>query len=317
MVYEQGVLNGARSVWTVSLLQAGAGNIGAALETERAIQATKPSHVLFVGVGGGIKDADLGDVVAADRVYHYESGKEEEEFKARPHGFTTSYRMLYRARALATSGDWTQRIHLPDGAASLAPTAYVGAIAAGEKVVASTKAETFRRIRTLYNDALAVEMEGYGFLHALHAHQELYGLVIRGISDHIDQKSRSDAAGWQEIASAAAAAFAVSVLLDLNVEVEPQERAVERDVWDEVRRLVCELYPAGPDQNQLWDRAGGSLATLNLRQNGSSAWYAALRLLRQGGGGPSITLASLVNEIASDFPNNATVRRLRERLGAG
>ena len=219
-IYERGQFAGNEAVWDVGIVEIGAGNLGAALEAERAIAHFQPDVILFVGVAGGIKDVALGDVVASTKVYGYESGKAEQRFKPRPEIGLSAYSLEQRARAEARKGDWLKRLPaVPEPI----PRVFVAPIAAGEKVIASTQSEVSEFLRENYGDAIAVEMEGFGFLEAARANQQVSAMVIRGISDLIDGKSAVDKVGYQEIASRHASAFAFEVLA--KREIVPQDVA--------------------------------------------------------------------------------------------
>lgn len=213
-VYEEGTFDANSRQWRVAIVEIGAGNTGAAAETERAVNFFNPQVILFVGIAGGIKDVDLGDVVAATKVYEYAAGKSKIDFEPRPHLFRSTHRMEQRARADARKAAWLQRI---PNAPKRQPKVVVNAIAAGEQVVADTRSATYCFIRSNYGDAVAVEMEGFGFLHTAHINQQVDALVVRGISDMINSKSEADASGSQEIAAAHASAFAFEVLANLSV----------------------------------------------------------------------------------------------------
>jgi tetratricopeptide (TPR) repeat protein/nucleoside phosphorylase len=212
-IFEVGTFNdGARS-WTVAVAQVGAGNVSAGIETERAIARFAPDVAILVGVAGGLKDLRLGDVVAASRVYGYESGRAAKQFLPRPEVGRSTHQLVQRARAVARDINWFRRIDVMVGGP---PQALIAPIAAGEKVVADTTAKTYQFLRANYSDAVAVEMEGRGFLEATYANGDLPAIIVRGVSDLIDEKGKSDAAGFQAVAARNAAAFAFEVLATLD-----------------------------------------------------------------------------------------------------
>ena len=210
-VHPQGTVYevGRFAAWRVAVTEIGPGNANAALETERALSHFSPQVALFIGVAGGIKDVTLGDVVVATKVYGYEYGKAEERFLPRPEVGRTSHFFEQRARVEARKRRWTER--LPPGSASV-PRVFVQPIAAGAKVIASMKSETWKFLRSQYGDAVAVEMEGHGFLRGAFAHSGVQVAVVRGISDLIEGKAEADLSGSQEQASRNASAFAVEML---------------------------------------------------------------------------------------------------------
>lgn len=213
-VYEVGFFSSQGVTWRVVIADVGIGNQGSAFEAERAIARFKPAVILLVGVAGGIKDVALGDVVAVSDVFGYESGKDELVFKPRPSVKNSSHNMVQRAKAVARSDEWKRRIIEPvDG---YAPQAFVGPIAAGEKVIASSESAVFKFLREGYSNALAVEMEGCGFLQATHANPSVSSLIVRGISDLIDNKSDVEDDLRQKAASRHASAFAFEVLSKLD-----------------------------------------------------------------------------------------------------
>ncbi len=72
-IYHRGTFAGNSRIWRIAVAEIGMGGTGAASETERAINYFHPEITFFVGIAGGLKDVQIGDVVAATKVYGYES----------------------------------------------------------------------------------------------------------------------------------------------------------------------------------------------------------------------------------------------------
>ncbi len=215
-IYEKGIFKGEYHDWEIGIAEVGAGNNTCALQTERAINFFNPEVILFVGIAGGIKDLNLGDVVAAEKAYGYESGKVSKSgFLTRPVAGMSSFEIFERAKADSKKQEW--KLRLPKFYRRKKLKVITKPIAAGEKVVAKKRSEVYKLIYGSYNDTVAVEMEGSGFYSACHANGNLQFLIVRGISDLLSNKSEADAKGYQEIAARNASAFAFEVLSKFKI----------------------------------------------------------------------------------------------------
>lgn len=316
-------LTGKFLSWEVCTAQAAPGNSSAALETERAMRHFDPDLAVFIGIAGGVKDVKLGDVVAATKVYGYEGGADREHFQPRPEAFLSSYPLVQEAKIVARGPDWRNRIH--GASPAPVPGVFVGPVAAGAKVIKSSRGAVAALLRESYGDTLAVEMEGEGFMRAAYTNQ-VDSIVIRGISDLLDGKAEADKSGSQEVASDHASAFAFELLARLGHEsvisvatrsgllrdwaVENQDAA---DFWTRLRELAPRLYPRGPDDGSVWVDAGGDLSSLDLSGNGRAQWSRAIRLLQNGGGG-GISPSSLVAQMLRTFGKNYELQFLHALL---
>jgi nucleoside phosphorylase len=197
--------------WKIAVAECGPGNVRAASIAERAIDRFSPEVACFVGIAGGVKDVVIGDIVVATKVYGYESGKAGKNgFQPRPEISLPAHAFEQRARAIRLKDEWKAR--LDPGLKHDDAKIYVGAIAAGEKVVGSARSKTAQYLRATYGDTLAVEMEGRGFLDGVHINHPVQGCVVRGISDLLDNKEETDTLGSQLIGADAASAATFEML---------------------------------------------------------------------------------------------------------
>ncbi len=285
-------------------------NINAALETERALQHYKPTHAFYVGVAGGLKDVKVGDIVIGSDVIGYERGKAEEGiFKPRPQFGASSYDLERLANSFSISGSW-ETISTSLVETQFAPkiTVLSGTIASGEKVDASYKSELHKHIKVNASHALAIEMEGLGFLTVCMTRPLVKSLLLRGISDLVDDKGEMDGQGSQPYASKNVAAFLFGLISELDFFNVKKEASNIEYLFE----VVCKLYPRGIEDRKIWERAGGDLSLVTLNIQGKGQWFEAVKLIEQGGGGAEITLSSLVQTMTEDFTQNKDLKCLLE-----
>lgn len=282
-------------------------NVNAALETERAIQHFNPAYIFFAGVAGGLKDVKVGDIVIGSDVLGFERGKAEaENFKPRPQFGASSYDLERIAASYSKSDQWRAiASELNDHQFAPEINVFTGTIASGEKVDASYSSDLHRHIKQNASHALAIEMEGLGFLTVCRSRPTVKSLLLRGISDLVNDKGEMDGQGSQPYASQNVSAFLFGIIdqLDIVQSNNPPEPIKQ------LNEIMCKLYPRGIEDQGIWGRAGGDLSLVPLTRTGKGQWAEALRLIKFGGGG-SITLNSLINTILEDFPNNVDVKAI-------
>ncbi|MGW4111284.1 5'-methylthioadenosine/S-adenosylhomocysteine nucleosidase family protein [Actinosynnema sp. NPDC004786] len=208
-VFDVGSLHGRE----VAVGLTGAGTGAAAIITERAIGAFRPTAVLFVGVAGGLREwLAIGDVVVATRVYAYHGVRSDRDGDhARPRAYESSYALTTAARVLARTPAW--RAALPPGEE---PTVHFEPIASGEVVLNNRESYTARHLDHHYNDAAAIETESAGVAQSGHMHESLPTITVRAISDFADGgKDAADRGGSQRRAARNAALFAAALVAEL------------------------------------------------------------------------------------------------------
>ncbi len=212
--------NGIHHSFNLVLQLGGAKNENTALATEKVMRKFMPQAVILCGVAGGVKDVNIGDVVVGTKFYGYDFGKVTSDgFKTRPESGYYSKHLLATAQSVAANAVWRNRCR------NNQPCKVIfGAIAAANKVVAATDSAEFRRIKDDFNDTTAVEMEAVGFSQAMHFYPNIPHINIRGISDLLNNKSKSDEGGSQELAADNMAAFVLELVYQLQLEV-PHEHA--------------------------------------------------------------------------------------------
>lgn len=214
--YTIGDLSVRAGRWETWVTCIGQGNIAAALQTSQAIQELKPELIAFVGTAGSLRDeVGLGDVVFATKVYGYESAKQTDDgLLGRPTiemGDRTMAQLAFRVAAEET---WADRVPRTDGRP--VPRAHIAPLAAGDKIHTGNRSALYQYLRSSFEDAHAVEMEGLGFLSgARFWPTETRAVVVRGVSDRLADKDPARDAELQPAACRNAMAFLAELLENL------------------------------------------------------------------------------------------------------
>ena len=186
------------------------------------VEDFRPEFFLLVGIAGGHggREVRLGDVVIADFVEDSEyfklvEGKSLHRKRAYDHP-SYKLRQLY-AEPLSKISEWHKHIDVKRPNKKL-PRAVIANLASGEKLLGDRKNAYQKMIVAHFDKAAVFEMEGFGvasqiFKQRGSVHYNPQYLIIRGISDLVNEKSNQATRNkWKTYAACVAAAFTKSLV---------------------------------------------------------------------------------------------------------
>jgi len=195
----------------VAAHSSGMGMSPAAALTMKMGLTFKPRLIAMPGIcAGDSKQVQIGDVVAANPVWDYGSGKhvitaDGEHFQPAPYPITLKTRVRGVVERLQQKSDLLVAIH--DGFAGSKPNSTlnlrIGPFASGASVVANAKIINDIQ-QQQHRKLMAIDMEAYGVLSAateLPAQQPDF-LIIKAVSDFANDKKNDDAQDYAAHVSA-------------------------------------------------------------------------------------------------------------------
>ncbi|WP_026768844.1 effector-associated domain EAD1-containing protein [Asinibacterium sp. OR53] len=85
-------------------------------------------------------------------------------------------------------------------------------------------------------------------------------------------------------------------------------------LYQAVLDLALELYDKGPEDREIWKRAGGKINLLHHHSSREENWRQAIGLLQHGSGGKHINIQSLVQTMLEDYPQHAKLHEMEKYL---
>ena len=206
-VYEYGQFTSHNTTWDVWVGMVGMGSLKASMDTERAISYFSPDLIILVGIAARTERVSVGDVVVAQSIHHYESGKINGE-SVDSHIEYANQKLIKSAKTEARRNLWTK--HIQRSKSKNKPRAHVGMLVSTEKISNFNALE----VNQFHQNALAMamDMEGRGVLLAANSNNT-DALIVCGITDTINGFKKDD---YRKLASNNACAFAIEVLSQLN-----------------------------------------------------------------------------------------------------
>lgn len=252
ILYTKGLLRVKRTITAeVYIRECGQLNINSSQETERAVNLLHPDYIIFIGIAGGRKDVEIGDIVFGNKVYYYEEQKiTSDGIHVRPRSINPTFSLEEIAKMGQIRHDWIQWLREEARAANL----ILGPILSGEKLLDDYNNEIGEIIDRNFNDTTAIDKESYGFMQAV-SRQVIEGkhinfAVVRGISDLVKTKSTVSAieskrpSNIQKLASHVALGFSFWMLsehIQRYYTTSPSSLPTEK-VPEDIQKVVA-IFP--------------------------------------------------------------------------
>ncbi|MBV2196419.1 MAG: hypothetical protein KUL78_07955 [Flavobacterium sp.] len=85
----------------------------------------------------------------------------------------------------------------------------------------------------------------------------------------------------------------------------------ENEWWETFSELCIRLYPSGPKQDKIWERANGDESYLITHSTGRETWLEILKKLRNGGC-DDVTPKKLIKTMLEDYKKNEELKTLKD-----
>ncbi|GKX56322.1 5'-methylthioadenosine/S-adenosylhomocysteine nucleosidase [Leminorella grimontii] len=194
-----GRLNGVE----VALLKSGIGKVAAAMGTALLLELCRPDAIINTGSAGGLSPSlKVGDIVVSDEVRYHDAdvtafGYEPGQMAGCPAAFTADVALIGLAERCI------RRCEL---------NAVKGLVCSGDAFI--NGAEPLARIRSVFPQAIAVEMEAAAIGHVCHQFGTPF-VVVRAISDVADRESHQSFDEFLELAAKQSSLMVTTMLTEL------------------------------------------------------------------------------------------------------
>lgn len=183
----------------------------------KMIQQFRPQYIAMAGITAGMKSkTSYGDIIIADPVWDYGSGKVERignktVFQPSPHQVELNSDLKDRVRTLALRKDILAGIKssFRGGTPETELSAYVGPLASGAAVIANSA--IWKTLKSQHRGVLGLEMEAYGVIIAAKTSTDPkpIGIIVKSVCDFADQEKGDD---FQRYAAHTSAQFLFKIL---------------------------------------------------------------------------------------------------------
>ncbi len=176
------------------------GMVSAAATTAKVIGILRPRFIVMVGICGGLRVCEFGDVILGNPTWDYQSGKRilengETKFLAAPHHVRVPSFIVAKADQMREIKKVWSDLHAnwPANKPKSIPALHVGPLASGGAVIADGNV-TVEIKTTQHRQLLGIEMEAYGLYAA--AAEASYPrptvFAMKAVSDFADESKNDD-----------------------------------------------------------------------------------------------------------------------------
>jgi nucleoside phosphorylase len=189
----------------------GMGPLHAASLARDVADQWRPRFIILVGIAAGIgKEVRLGDIAVAKQIVNYDPARLTAAGVDRRFEVYRSDPILLDKVIHLRESAWISQLTVrrPDNQLSQTPRVHSGVILSGNAVVADES--TADDLQSIWNKAIALEMESGGMATSLHELPNPPGfIVVKGISDFANSQKSDE---WQLYAADASAALAAELV---------------------------------------------------------------------------------------------------------